>query len=98
VLAALAVDNLSAGAPVVLVAPYTTERDERCLRLCAASAAACVRSPQISDGIPAADACLAAADHAGYRPRVPPATTLIARPTAVGGLAPPSLRRLVMRR
>jgi predicted kinase len=29
VLAALAVDNLGAGVPVVLVAPYTAERDDR---------------------------------------------------------------------
>jgi sugar/nucleoside kinase (ribokinase family) len=44
---------------------------DRCLRLGAASAAACVRSPHTSDGIPAANACLAAADHAGYRPTGP---------------------------
>ncbi|GAA0805409.1 carbohydrate kinase family protein [Spirilliplanes yamanashiensis] len=41
---------------------------DRCLRLGAASAAACVTSPHTSDGIPAAGACLAAADRAGYRP------------------------------
>jgi sugar/nucleoside kinase (ribokinase family) len=40
---------------------------DRCLRLGVASAAACVRSPHTSDGIPVADACLAAADRAGYR-------------------------------
>jgi sugar/nucleoside kinase (ribokinase family) len=44
---------------------------DRCLRLGAASAAACVRSPHTSDGIPTADACLAAADRAGYRPTSP---------------------------
>jgi hypothetical protein len=36
-----------------------------------ASAAACVRGPNTSDGIKRADACLAQADEAGYRP-VPP--------------------------
>jgi sugar/nucleoside kinase (ribokinase family) len=41
---------------------------ERCLRLGVASAAACVRSAHTSDGIRTADACLAAADRAGYRP------------------------------
>ncbi len=46
----------------------------RCLRLGAASAAACVRSPYTSDGIPAADACLAAAERAGYRPTGPART------------------------
>ena len=40
---------------------------DRCLRLGAASAAACVSSPHTSIGIPAADVCLAAADRAGYR-------------------------------
>ena len=41
---------------------------ERCLRLGAASAAACIRDPHTSAGIqPAAD-CLAAADQIGYRP------------------------------
>jgi sugar/nucleoside kinase (ribokinase family) len=44
---------------------------DRCLRLGTASAAACVRSPHTSNGIPAAEACLAAADHAGYRPTGP---------------------------
>ncbi len=38
-----------------------------CLRLGAASAATCVRGPNTSDGILTADACLAAADRAGYR-------------------------------
>jgi sugar/nucleoside kinase (ribokinase family) len=38
-----------------------------CLRLGVASAAACVRSVHTSDGIQRADACLAAADAAGYR-------------------------------
>jgi sugar/nucleoside kinase (ribokinase family) len=41
---------------------------ERCLRLGVASAAACVRSPSTSDGIKPAEACLAEADRAGYRP------------------------------
>jgi sugar/nucleoside kinase (ribokinase family) len=40
---------------------------ERCLRLGVASAAACVRSPHTSDGIPTADICLGAADRTGYR-------------------------------
>jgi sugar/nucleoside kinase (ribokinase family) len=44
---------------------------ERCLRLAVASAAACVRSPSTSDGIQRAEACLAEADRAGYRPEVP---------------------------
>jgi sugar/nucleoside kinase (ribokinase family) len=44
---------------------------ERCLRLGVASAAACVRSPNTSDGIKPADACLAEADRAGYRPTPP---------------------------
>ncbi len=37
------------------------------LRLGAAAAAACVRSPHTSDGITSAEVCLAAADRAGYR-------------------------------
>ncbi len=41
---------------------------ERCLRLAVASAAASVRSPNTSDGIQRAQACLADADRAGYRP------------------------------
>ncbi len=41
---------------------------ERCLRLGVASAAACVRSPNTSDGIRPAEACLAEAGRAGYRP------------------------------
>jgi sugar/nucleoside kinase (ribokinase family) len=40
---------------------------ERCLRLAVASAAACVRSPNTSDGIKLAEECLAEADRAGYR-------------------------------
>ena len=40
---------------------------EQCLRLAVASAAACVRSPNTSDGIRPAAACLAEADRAGYR-------------------------------
>jgi sugar/nucleoside kinase (ribokinase family) len=40
---------------------------ERCLRLAVASAAACVRSPNTSDGIKPAEECLAEADRAGYR-------------------------------
>jgi sugar/nucleoside kinase (ribokinase family) len=44
---------------------------ERCLRLAVASAAACLRSPNTSDGIKRADACLADADGAGYRPASP---------------------------
>ena len=44
---------------------------ERCLRLGAASAAACVRGPNTSDGIEPADVCLAEADRAGYRPPPP---------------------------
>ena len=40
---------------------------ERCLRLGVASAAASVRSPNTSDGIEAAEACLAEAERAGYR-------------------------------
>jgi sugar/nucleoside kinase (ribokinase family) len=43
-----------------------------CLRLGAASAAACVRSPHTSSGIMTADRCLAAADAAGYRPTAGP--------------------------
>jgi sugar/nucleoside kinase (ribokinase family) len=46
---------------------------DRCLRLGAASAAACVRSPYTSEGIPTADACLADAERVGFRPtRLPP--------------------------
>ena len=44
---------------------------ERCLRLGVASAAASVRSPNTSDGIKRAEACLAEADRAGYRPTPP---------------------------
>jgi sugar/nucleoside kinase (ribokinase family) len=44
---------------------------DRCLRLAVASAAACVRSPNTSDGIKPADQCLAEADLAGYRPTPP---------------------------
>jgi sugar/nucleoside kinase (ribokinase family) len=44
---------------------------ERCLRLAVASAAACVRSPNTSDGIKPAQACLVEADRAGYRPTPP---------------------------
>jgi sugar/nucleoside kinase (ribokinase family) len=40
----------------------------RGLRLAVAAAAACVRSPQTSEGIKRADACLAEAGDAGYRP------------------------------
>lgn len=40
---------------------------ERCLRLGAASAAACVSSPGTSAGIRSAERCLADADRAGYR-------------------------------
>jgi len=40
---------------------------ERCLRLGAASAAACVRGLKTSDGIRPAGVCLADADRAGYR-------------------------------
>jgi sugar/nucleoside kinase (ribokinase family) len=40
---------------------------QECLRLGAASAAACVGGAGTSDGIAAADVCLAAADAAGYR-------------------------------
>ena len=40
---------------------------ERCLRLGVASAAASVRSPNTSDGIAPAEACLAEAERAGYR-------------------------------
>jgi sugar/nucleoside kinase (ribokinase family) len=49
---------------------------ERCLRLAVASAAACVRSPNTSDGVKRAGTCLAEADRAGYRPDTPdPAAT-----------------------
>jgi sugar/nucleoside kinase (ribokinase family) len=41
---------------------------ERCLRLGAASAAACVRGTSTSDGIRPAAQCLAEADRIGYRP------------------------------
>jgi sugar/nucleoside kinase (ribokinase family) len=41
---------------------------EQCLRLGAASAAACVKGLNTSDGIRPAPDCLAAADAAGYRP------------------------------
>jgi sugar/nucleoside kinase (ribokinase family) len=41
---------------------------QRCLRLAVASAAACVRGTGTSDGIKPAEACLADADQAGYRP------------------------------
>jgi len=44
---------------------------ERCLQLAVASAAASVRSPNTSDGIKPAEACLADADQAGYRPTPP---------------------------
>ena len=44
---------------------------ERGLRLAVASAAACVRSPNTSDGIKRAEACLADADEAGYREAPP---------------------------
>jgi sugar/nucleoside kinase (ribokinase family) len=44
---------------------------ERCLRLGVASAAACVRSPNTSDGIRDAETCLADADRTGYRPTPP---------------------------
>jgi sugar/nucleoside kinase (ribokinase family) len=44
---------------------------ERCLRLAVASAAACVRSPTTSAGIQSAEACLAEAGRAGYRPAAP---------------------------
>ncbi len=44
---------------------------EQCLRLAVASAAASVRSPNTSDGIKRAEACLAEADRAGYRPAPP---------------------------
>lgn len=44
---------------------------ERCLQLAVASAAASVRSPNTSDGIKPAEACLAEADQAGYRPTPP---------------------------
>ena len=40
---------------------------ERCLRLGAASAAACVRGLKTSDGIRPAGVCLADAERAGYR-------------------------------
>ena len=40
---------------------------ERCLRLGAASAAACVRGLNTSDGIRPAGVCLADAERAGYR-------------------------------
>ncbi len=46
---------------------------EQCLRLAVASAAACVRSPNTSDGIKPAKECLADAERAGYRP-APPVT------------------------
>jgi sugar/nucleoside kinase (ribokinase family) len=45
---------------------------EQCLRLAVASAAACVRSPNTSDGIKPAATCLAEADRAGYRPAFRP--------------------------
>ena len=48
---------------------------ERCLRLAVASAAACVRSPNTSDGINRADTCLAEADRTGYRPGTPDSAT-----------------------
>jgi sugar/nucleoside kinase (ribokinase family) len=41
---------------------------EDCLRLGAASSAACIRSPNTSEGIARAPVCLAEADKAGYRP------------------------------
>ncbi len=44
---------------------------ERCLRLAVASAAASVRSPNTSDGIKSAAACLTEADRAGYHPTPP---------------------------
>ena len=40
---------------------------DRCLRLGAASAAACVRGPNTSDGIQPADVCLTEAERAGFR-------------------------------
>lgn len=44
---------------------------ERLAGLAVASAAACVRSPSTSGGIKTAEACLAEADRAGYRPHPP---------------------------
>ena len=44
---------------------------EQCLRLAVASAAACVCSPNTSDGIKPAATCLAEADRAGYRSAPP---------------------------
>jgi sugar/nucleoside kinase (ribokinase family) len=41
---------------------------EECLRLAAASAAACVRGQNTSDGIRAAHDCLADGEKWGYRP------------------------------
>jgi sugar/nucleoside kinase (ribokinase family) len=41
---------------------------ERCLRLGVASAAACIRGPGTSGALRAAEACLADADRAGFRP------------------------------
>ncbi len=48
---------------------------QRCLRLGAASAAACVQGQNTSDGIGPAQACLADADRSGYRPTSAPAPT-----------------------
>jgi sugar/nucleoside kinase (ribokinase family) len=52
---------------------------ERCLRLGAAAAAACVRSPGTSSGIRSAGACLAEAERNGYRPTTSTAGTRLAR-------------------
>jgi sugar/nucleoside kinase (ribokinase family) len=54
---------------------------QRCLRLAVASAAACVRSPSTSGGIKSAEACLAEAGRAGYRPGA-------RRPAGSAGRAP----------
>lgn len=57
-------DAFAAG---VVLGPHEGWPVDRCLRLGAASAAACVSSPHTSNGIPTADVCLTAADRAGYR-------------------------------
>jgi sugar/nucleoside kinase (ribokinase family) len=57
---------------------------EASLRLGAAAAAACVRSPHTSEGIVATDACLVAAERDGYR-----ATDGGLRPPSLGVLRPP---------
>jgi len=62
-------DAFAAG---VILGVHESWAIEACLQLGAASAAACVRSPHTSRGIPAAAVCLTEANQVGYRPTEPP--------------------------